>query len=227
MEYGINQCLRVYSGGLGILAGEHLKSASDLGLPLVGVGLMYREGRFHQRLSADGWQQEEGESIDVDDLPVTLVTRDDGQPLTVSVPMPGREVHMQIWQVQVGRVPLYLLDTKVPQNSEADRAITAELYGGDGDMRLRQEIILGMGGVRALRALGLTPTIYHMNEGHAAFLTLERIRQARQDLGLSLDEAIATSAGNVFTTHTPVPAGIDLFDLAMQYYFATIAASKG
>jgi len=229
MEYGINQCLRVYSGGLGILAGEHLKSASDLGLPLVGVGLMYREGRFHQRLSADGWQQEEGESIDVDDLPVTLVTRDDGQPLTVSVPMPGREVHMQIWQVQVGRVPLYLLDTKVPQNSEADRAITAELYGGDGDMRLRQEIILGMGGVRALRALGLTPTIYHMNEGHAAFLTLERIRQARQDLGLSLDEAIAlTSAGNVFTTHTPVPAGIDLFDPGhMQYYFADYCREQG
>ncbi|MGI6376165.1 MAG: alpha-glucan family phosphorylase [Anaerolineae bacterium] len=229
MEYGINQCLRVYSGGLGILAGEHLKSASDLGMPLVGVGLMYREGRFHQRLSADGWQQEEGESIDVDDLPVQLVTGDDGQPLMVSVPMPGRDVHIQVWRVQVGRVPLYLLDTKVPQNSDFDQATTAELYGGDGDMRLRQEIVLGMGGIRALRALGLAPTVYHMNEGHAAFLTLERIRQARQELGLALDEAIElTSAGNIFTTHTPVPAGIDLFDAGhMQYYFADFCREQG
>ncbi|MEN6479239.1 MAG: alpha-glucan family phosphorylase, partial [Anaerolineales bacterium] len=229
MEYGINQCIRTYSGGLGILAGEHLKSASDLGVPLVGVGLLYREGRFHQRLSADGWQQEEGETIDVSDLPVTQVLGSDGQPLKVSVSMPGREVYIQVWQVQVGRVPLYLLDTKVPENSEFDRATTAELYGGDSDMRLRQEIVLGMGGVRALRAMGLAPTVYHMNEGHAAFLTLERLRQARVDLGLSLDEAIElTAAGNLFTTHTPVPEGIDLFDPGhMQYYLSDYSRELG
>ena len=229
MEYGINQCLRVYSGGLGILAGEHLKSASDLGLPLVGVGLMYREGRFRQRLSADGWQQEEGESIAVDDLPVQLVMDAAGQPLKVSVQLPGRQVAAQIWLAQVGRVPLYLLDTKLPENSEFDRATTAELYGGDSDMRLRQEVVLGMGGVKALRALGLAPAVYHMNEGHAAFLTLERLRQTRADLSLSLDEAIElTSASNIFTTHTPVPAGIDLFDPGqLQYYFADCSRELG
>jgi len=163
-EFGIHESVPVYSGGLGVLSGDHLKSASDLGLPLVGVGLMYREGYFRQYLTVDGWQQERYPENDFFNLPLIPEVKPDGTPLLVGVPLPGREVFARIWRIQVGRVPLYLLDTNIPQNSAEDRTITARLYGGDSDMRIRQEMVLGIGGVRALRALGKPPTVCHMNE---------------------------------------------------------------
>ena len=176
-EFGIHESVPIYSGGLGVLAGDHLKAASDLGMPLVGVGLMYREGYFRQYLNVDGWQQERYPENDFFNLPLIPETKPDGTPLLVSVPMPGREVWARIWRIQVGRMPLYLLDTNIPQNNADDRHITARLYGGDHDMRIRQEMVLGIGGFRALRALGKQPTVCHMNEGHSAFCGLERIRQ--------------------------------------------------
>jgi starch phosphorylase len=219
-EFGIHESVPIYSGGLGVLAGDHLKSASDLGLPLVGVGLMYRLGYFRQYLNQDGWQQERYPENDFFNLPLIPENGKDGKPLMISVPFPGREVHARIWRIQVGRVPLYLLDANVPQNTAEDREITGQLYGGDTDMRVRQEMVLGIGGIRALRALGLSPTVCHMNEGHAAFLGLERIRMMMEEKGLTFDEAKqAVAAGNVFTTHTPVPAGNDMFspDLVGKY----------
>jgi starch phosphorylase len=211
-EFGINESVPVYSGGLGVLAGDHLKAASDLGIPLVGVGLMYREGYFRQYLNVDGWQQERYPENDFFHLPLIPETREDGSPLLVSMPFPGREVWARIWRIQVGRVPLYLLDTNIPQNSAEDRAITNRLYGGDHDMRVRQEIILGIGGVRALRALGKPPAVCHMNEGHSAFCGIERIRLLMEEHGLDFASAReAVTAGTVFTTHTPVPAGNDVF----------------
>ncbi len=220
-EFGLTECLRIYSGGLGILAGDHLKSASDLGLPLVGVGLLYQQGYFRQYLNPDGWQQEQYPDNDFYNLPLTLERQLSGAPLTVEVEYPGRTVKAQVWRVQVGRVPLYLLDTNVEGNRPDDRDITDQLYGGDSDMRIRQEILLGIGGIRALEILGLRPTVCHMNEGHSAFLALERIRLLMQDCQLTFAEAReAAMAGNVFTTHTPVPAGIDRFhpDLIDQYF---------
>ena len=202
----------IYSGGLGVLAGDHLKAASDLGMPLVGVGLMYREGYFRQYLNVDGWQQERYPENDFFNLPLIPEIASDGTPLLVSVPFPGREVSARVWRIQVGRVPLYLLDTNIPQNNPDDRSITARLYGGDHDMRIRQEMILGIGGIRALRALGKTPTVCHMNEGHSAFCGLERIRALMEEH--TLDFATAREAvrpGTCFTTHTPVPAGNDIF----------------
>jgi len=211
-EFGIHESIPVYSGGLGVLAGDHLKSASDLGLPLVGVGLMYRLGYFRQYLNVEGWQQERYHENDFFNLPLIPENGPDGKPLLVSVVYPGREVHARIWRIQVGRVPLYLLDTNVPQNSAEDREITGQLYGGDHDLRVRQEMMLGIGGLRALRLLGHAPTVCHMNEGHSAFLGLERIRLMMEAQGLTFDEAReAVTAGNVFTTHTPVPAGNDIF----------------
>jgi starch phosphorylase len=211
-EFGIHQSIPVYSGGLGVLSGDHLKSASDLGLPLMGVGLMYREGYFRQYLTVDGWQQERYPENDFFNLPLIPELNRDGGPMTIRIPFPGREVHVRIWRIQVGRVPLYLLDTNIPQNSAEDRTITARLYGGDNDMRIRQEMVLGIGGVMALRALGKPPTICHMNEGHSAFCGLERIRAWMQEKGLSFHAAReAVAAGTVFTTHTPVPAGNDVF----------------
>ncbi|HEY7330016.1 MAG TPA: alpha-glucan family phosphorylase [Gemmataceae bacterium] len=211
-EFGIHQSIPVYSGGLGVLSGDHLKSASDLGLPLMGVGLMYREGYFRQYLTVDGWQQERYPENDFFNLPLIPELNRDSAPLTIRVPFPGREVHVRIWRIQVGRVPLYLLDTNIPQNSAEDRTITARLYGGDNDMRIRQEMVLGIGGVMALRALGKPPTVCHMNEGHSAFCGLERIRALMQEGGLSFHAAReAVAAGTVFTTHTPVPAGNDVF----------------
>ncbi|MER3416900.1 MAG: alpha-glucan phosphorylase [Gemmataceae bacterium] len=211
-EFGIHESIPVYSGGLGVLAGDTLKSASDLGLPLCGVSLMYRLGYFRQYLNQDGWQQEFYPENDFFNLPLIPEWDSQGQPLTISVPFPGREVYARIWRIQVGRVPLYLLDTNVPQNSPEDRGITGQLYGGDQDMRVRQEMILGIGGIRALHALGLPPTVCHMNEGHSAFLGLERIRMLMTAHGLSFAEAReVVAAGNVFTTHTPVPAGNDMF----------------
>ena len=221
-EFGLHESVPIYSGGLGLLAGDHLKSASDLGLPFVGVGLMYREGYFRQYLNVDGWQQERYTENDFFNLPLVAATRDDGAPLLVSIPLPGREVWMRVWRLQVGRNPLYLLDTNIPQNNADDRQITARLYGGDHDMRIRQEMVLGIGGIRVLRALGKIPAVCHMNEGHSAFCGLERIRVMMDEHGLDFAAAReAVMAGTCFTTHTPVPAGNDVFaPQLMQHYFA-------
>ena len=220
-EFGLTESLGIYAGGLGILAGDHLKSASDLGLPLVGVGLLYQQGYFRQYLNPDGWQQELYPNNDFYNLPLTLERELSGAPLIIEVEYPDRVVKAQVWCAPVGRVPLYLLDTNINGNRPEDRDITDQLYGGDHDMRIRQEILLGIGGIRALEALDLRPTVCHMNEGHSAFLALERMRLLMEEHGLSFPEAReAAKAGNVFTTHTPVPAGIDWFhpDLVDRYF---------
>ena len=212
-EFGLSACLPIYSGGLGILSGDHLKSASDLNLPLVGVGLLYQEGYFSQYLSADGWQMETYPVNEFDKLPVQMMRDDQGRPMTVSVLFKGQPVQIQIWRVDVGRIPLYLLDTNISENPPDIRQTTAQLYGGDREMRLRQEIVLGIGGVRALRAMGIEPTVIHMNEGHSVFSALERINRMRKEKGLSFDAAReVVQASTVFTTHTPVPAGNEAFD---------------
>lgn len=213
MEFGLTDCLPIYSGGLGVLAGDHLKSASDLGLPLVGVGLLYQQGYFSQFLNADGWQTEQYPINDFYNMPLHLERHPDGSEIQIEVDYPGRKVYARIWRVQVGTVPLYLLDTNIDANpSQYDHDITDRLYGGDIDMRIHQEIMLGIGGVKALTALGLKPTAFHMNEGHSAFLSLERIRVLIQEQGLSFAQAKqVVAASSIFTTHTPVPAGIDLF----------------
>lgn len=223
MEFGLHESVPVYSGGLGVLSGDHLKSSSDLGIPLVGVGMMYREGYFRQYLTGDGWQQERYPENDFFSLPLVAETTPLGDPLTISVHFPGREVHARVWRLQVGRVPLYLLDTNIPINNEEDRTITARLYGGDTDMRVRQEMILGIGGIRALHALGKAPVVCHMNEGHSAFSGLERIRILMEQQQLDFATAReAVMAGTVFTTHTPVPAGNDVFEPALiDKYFST------
>jgi starch phosphorylase len=211
-EFGIHESIPVYSGGLGVLAGDHLKSASDLGVPLVGVGLMYREGYFRQYLNPDGWQQERYPENDFFTLPLILETDASGHPLLVSVTLPGHEVKVKIWRIQVGRVPLYLLDCNIPENRPEDRNITAQLYGGDKENRIKQEIVLGIGGVRALRALGKEPTVCHLNEGHSAFCALERIRLLMDEWRLDFATASeVVKAGTCFTTHTPVPAGNEVF----------------
>lgn len=220
MEFGLTSSMPVYSGGLGVLAGDHLKSASDLGLPLVGVGLLYQEGYFAQYLNADGWQQERYPINDFYNMPLHLERHADGSEVRITVEYPGRMVHARIWRVQVGTVPLYLLDTNIEPNAQYDQDICDRLYGGDIDMRIYQEIMLGIGGVRMLKALGLTPMAYHMNEGHSAFLALERIRLLMDEAGLSYLEAFQVAqAGQLFTTHTPVPAGIDLFPPDKVLYY--------
>ncbi len=214
-EFGITEVLPQYSGGLGILAGDHLKAASDLGVPIIGVGLLYRMGYFRQSLNGAGWQQERYPLLDPASLPLTLLHDEDG-PVRIEVPLAGRTLYAQIWLAQVGRVPLLLLDSDVEQNSGPERETTDRLYGGGSDHRLAQEVLLGVGGVRAIRAYcALTdtpaPEVFHTNEGHAGFLGLERIRESIAQ-GLSFDEALELNrAGTVFTTHTPVPAGIDRF----------------
>lgn len=220
-EYGLTECLPIYSGGLGILAGDHLKSASDLGLPLIGVGLLYSQGYFRQYLNADGWQQEAYPDYDYSKSPARLVKKDDGTALTIEVDYPGKKVFAQVWQVDVGRVKLYLLDANIPENDPEDREITARLYGGDLEMRIKQEILLGIGGIRLLRMLGVHIATCHMNEGHSAFMGLERIRLLMEEDGLSFNEAKeALVSSNVFTTHTPVPAGNDVFPInLMEKYF--------
>ncbi|MGL6097154.1 MAG: alpha-glucan family phosphorylase [Fimbriiglobus sp.] len=211
-EFGIHESVPVYSGGLGVLAGDHLKSASDLGVPLSGVSLMYREGYFRQYLNVDGWQQERYPENDFFNLPLIAETDAEGDPILVLAPLPGRDVLLKIWRIQVGRVPLYLLDANIPQNRPEDRNITAQLYGGDQHTRIQQEIILGIGGLRALRALGKEPSVCHMNEGHAAFVGLERIRILMHEQKLDFATAVeVVKAGTCFTTHTPVPAGNDAF----------------
>jgi glycogen phosphorylase len=221
MEFGLHESLPIYSGGLGVLAGDHLKTASDLGLPLAGVGLAYAEGYFRQQLADDGWQTEQYPVNDWHRLPVEPVFESGTQKrLIINVLYPHGNVAAQIWRVNVGRVPLYLLDANLEQNTPSDRAITGPLYGGDHEFRVRQEIMLGIGGIHALEALGISPTICHMNEGHSAFLALERIRRVMQAKGMSFEVArTLCAAGNVFTTHTPVPAGNDAFkrDLVMRY----------
>jgi starch phosphorylase len=221
-EFGIHECLAIYAGGLGVLAGDHLKSASDLGVPLVGVGLLYQKGYFSQFLSVEGEQREEYVENDFYSMPIELVCKESGQPLTISVEYPGRCVVAQVWCVSIGRVKLYLLDTNVPANSSGDRMITCSLYGGDRELRIRQEIMLGIGGLKALTAMDITPTVCHMNEGHAAFMALERIRELRTAQNITFDEALeATKAGNVFTMHTSVKAGLDEFNVAlMDKYFS-------
>ena len=220
-EYGLTECLPIYSGGLGILSGDHLKSASDSSIPLVGVGLLYQGGYFRQYLNQDGWQQERYPTNDFFTLPVLPVRDSAGLNLKVPVKLPTGLVWLQVWCLQVGRVSLYLLDSNIHDNPlQQDREITDQLYGGDSDKRIRQEIVLGIGGLRALKAVGVTPTVYHMNEGHSAFLALERIRLLMQEQKLSFEEAFeACRVNNVFTTHTPVPAGIDLFDAGMMHFY--------
>ena len=212
MEFGIHESLGIYSGGLGVLAGDHCKAASDLGVPLVGVGLLYRSGYFRQTVDADGFQQHIYPDYDFARLPVLPVQAPAGGVLTVPIDLPGRVVHAAVWKVQVGLVPVLMLDTDIPLNDPADRPITGILYVRGREMRLCQEIVLGIGGVRALRALGIHPAVWHMNEGHVAFLALERARE-RVRMGDSLAEALAAvKSTTVFTTHTPVPAGNETFD---------------
>ncbi len=223
MEYGLTECMPLYSGGLGVLAGDHLKSTSYLGLPFVAVGLLYQHGYFRQTLTADGWQMADYPTNDFYNMPIQPEKRSDGSPLLIEVSYPEGTVFAKVWRAQVGRVPLYLLDTNIPENqSEELRNITDYLYGGDERLRIKQEILLGIGGYRALAALGIQPTVCHMNEGHAAFLTIERIRQLMQDTGIRFEEACeATKSGNIFTTHTPVPAGIDWFPPDLVNYYCS------
>ncbi|RKX57431.1 MAG: alpha-glucan phosphorylase, partial [Thermodesulfobacteriota bacterium] len=224
-EFGLHESLPLYSGGLGILAGDHMKSASDLGLPLVGIGLLYKHGYFQQYLNPDGWQLETYPSNDFYNMPVSLVRDKKGDPLTVQVELEGREVYIRVWSLTVGRVKIYMLDTDVPLNSRLDRQITSYLYGGSLETRLQQEIVLGMGGIRILMALDQCPSVCHMNEGHSAFMALERINQLMRKDGLPYDVALeAVRATSIFTTHTPVPAGIDRFPPEMiRRYFTGLA----
>lgn len=216
MEYGLHESLPIYSGGLGVLAGDHLKTASDLGLPLVAVGLAYAEGYFRQVLNGDGLQTERYPINDWSMLPVNPVCMKDGRRLIIDVAYPTKVIHAQLWRVDVGRVQLYLLDTNVELNAKEDRGITGPLYGGDHEFRVRQEIMLGIGGVHALEALGMRPDVCHLNEGHSSFLTLERIARVMREKKVSFDVAReACAPANLFTTHTPVPAGIDMFDPAI------------
>ncbi len=227
-EFGITECLTIFAGGLGILAGDHIKSASDLGLPLVGMGLLYQQGYFRQYLNQAGWQQEAYEDNHFDNFPLRMVRDAAGVPLTIAVEYPGRTVFARIWRADVGRAALYLLDTNIPENTRPeDRDITDQLYGGDQDLRIRQEILLGIGGYRALRVLGLDPVVYHMNEGHSAFLALERTRCLMDEYQVSFHEAReAASAGLIFTTHTPVSAGHDRFPPSLvEYYFKDYVAN--
>jgi starch phosphorylase len=220
-EFGIHECLPLYSGGMGLLAGDHIRSASDLGVPLSGVSLLYQEGYFRQYLNADGWQLERYYENDFHTMPLRLERGRDDKPLKIAVEYPGRSCQAQIWRLQVGRAPLFLLDANLPENDPADRQVTRRLYQGDDDMRIRQEILLGVGGVRALAAVGAEPTVCHMNEGHAAFLGVERTRRLMKARNLSFHEARElAAAGHVFTTHTPVAAGIDIFtpDLIDRYF---------
>jgi starch phosphorylase len=228
-EYGLHESLPLYSGGLGVLSGDHLKSASDLGLPLVGVGLLYRQGYFQQYLNADGWQQESYPENDFYNMSIKLMLHEDGRPIRFHVDIGGHNVVAQIWKIQVGKIDLYLLDTNLRCNRIEDRQITAQLYGGDNDMRIRQEILLGIGGFTALKTMNIHPSVCHMNEGHAAFMALERIRRLMKDKNASFVEARETTvSGNVFTTHTPVPAGHDVFSQeTMEKYFSQYVKELG
>jgi starch phosphorylase len=211
-EFGLHESLPIYSGGLGVLSGDHLKSASDLGIPLVAVGLFYSQGYFHQRLDANGWQREESLAVDVRQLPLELALGPDGRPAAVQIPTRSGSIAARVWKLHVGRVTLLLLDSDVEGNHPEDRELTAHLYGGDNRTRVRQELLLGVGGMRALRALGIDPGVIHLNEGHNAFAPLEVIRERMASEGRGFPEALKeVAARTVFTTHTPVPAGHDRF----------------
>jgi starch phosphorylase len=214
-EFALHQSLPIYAGGLGVLAGDHCKEASDLGVPLIGVGFMYPQGYFHQRITADGWQEEGYEKINWADAPIEPATTPDGQPCITAVPLGDRTVLVAVWRVRLGRVKLYLLDTDLEENAPWDRSLSARLYGGDRETRVQQEIILGIGGVRALKAIGSSPAVYHLNEGHAAFVVLQRIREL-VDQGASFESALEeVRRTTIFTTHTPVPAGHDAFNFQL------------
>ena len=205
-EFALHQSLPIYAGGLGVLAGDHCKEASDLGIPLVGIGFMYPQGYFHQIISSEGWQQESYEHLNWADAPVERAMTPDGQPCIIAVPLGNRSVLVSVWSVRLGRVKLYLLDTDLEENAPWDRELSARLYGGDRETRIQQEIILGVGGVRALRAMGTTPATWHLNEGHAAFVVLQRIRDMIED-GRSFDEALAGSAAHDGLHHPYAGAG--------------------
>jgi starch phosphorylase len=227
-EFALHQSLPIYAGGLGVLAGDHCKEASDLGIPLVGVGFMYPQGYFHQRMSSEGWQEEVYEHLDWDHAPVEQAVTEDAKPCLLPVPLGNRVVYVSVWCVRLGRVKIYLLDTSIEANAPADRELTARLYGGDGEMRLQQEIILGIGGVRVLRALGYQPVVWHLNEGHTAFVAFERIREllARGDSFEAALEEVCHST--IFTTHTPVAAGHDAFPMDLVHsYLAGFGGSVG
>jgi len=228
-EFGIHECLPIYSGGLGILAGDHLKGASNLGIPLVAVGLLYHQGYTMQHLDNTHWQQDVREPFEMDDLPITYVTDRDDNPLTIQLELPGRIIYARILEVPVGRVRLVLLDTRDPRNSADDQAIAARLYGGDQHMRVQQELLLGVGGSRALRALGVNASVYHLNEGHCAFAILERAMWRVKNDGMEPHEALRESAqATVFTTHTPVDAGHDRFPPGLiAEYLKPIAQGLG
>ncbi len=214
-EFALHQSLPIYAGGLGVLAGDHCKEASDLGVPLVGVGFMYPQGYFHQHISADGWQEESYERLSWEDAPIERALTPEGQPCITAVPIGDRSVLVEVWRVRLGRVTLYLLDTNLDENAPWDRELSARLYGGDRETRIQQEIILGIGGVRALKALGIEPGVFHLNEGHAGFVVLQRIRDLIED-GSSFDDALAEiRKTTMFTTHTPVPAGHDAFAFSL------------
>ena len=210
-EFALHQSLPIYAGGLGVLAGDHCKEAGDLGVPLIGVGFMYPQGYFHQHVSAEGWQEESYERLNWTDAPIEAALTPDGKPCVTAVPLGDRSVLVAVWRVQVGRVKLYLLDTDLEENAPWDRELSARLYGGDRETRIQQEIILGIGGVRALRAVGCAPGVFHLNEGHAGFVVLQRIRDLIEE-GSSFDHALEEiRQTTIFTTHTPVPAGHDAF----------------
>ena len=221
-EYGLDQTIPIYSGGLGILSGDHLKSASDLGIPLVAVGLLYKDGYFNQKIDGEGQQQCEYNEIDLYDLPINPVKNEVGEDLIIYVKFPKRRLYLKVWSINVGRIKLYLLDSDIEKNNPEDRDVTLKLYGGDQEMRIRQEIVLGQAGVELLtKYLKLNPTVYHMNEGHSAFLTLEIIKNIIAEKQVSFEVAKdITSSKTVFTTHTPVPAGNDIFDITLvEQYF--------
>jgi len=221
MEFGLHETLPIYAGGLGVLSGDHTKEASDLGLPFIGVGFFYTEGYFTQRITEDGWQEAQYIVHPFEDLPVVPVIDEQDKQVAISVELPGREVFARLWEIHVGRVPLYLLDTNYEANAPADRAMSARLYSSDLDMRISQEILLGIGGLRALRTLGYNPAVWHMNEGHSAFMVLERIRELMEADHSFEEAAEIVRASNVFTTHTPVPAGNDEFALwLVDKYFS-------
>ncbi len=223
MEFGFHESVPLYAGGLGVLSGDHTKEASDLGIPFVGVGFYYAEGYFTQRITEDGWQEARFTRQAFDDLPLIPVLNIEGKPVTISVELPGREVIARLWEIHVGRVPVYLIDTNVEENSQADRALSARLYSSDLEIKITQEILLGIGGVRALRVLGYNPAVWHMNEGHAAFLVLERIRELREAGHTVEDASEIVRESNVFTTHTPVAAGNDEFPLwLVDKYFSNL-----
>jgi len=228
MEFGLHETLPIYSGGLGVLSGDHLKESSDIGLPLVGIGLLYTEGYFSQRITEDGWQEAINNPLDFQGLPLLLARKEDGAELTIQVDFPDGPVQARIWEVRVGRTPLYLLDTNMNINPPMVRQLTTRLYWSDINLRVMQEVLLGIGGVRALRALGFDPTVWHMNEGHASFMILERARELVKQ-GKTFEEALAlTKTHNVFTTHTPVPAGNDEFPLwLIDKYLATMWPELG